>query len=58
MNPGDILNLRYFGPAKLVKLYEHRDTSEVVWEVRAESGEGFHLSQRYVETIMSARNCA
>lgn len=40
-----------FGPATLIKQYRHDDTKETVWDVLADSGERFHLSQRYVETL-------
>jgi len=40
-----------FGPATLIKQYTHRETGESVWDVRADTGERMHLSQRYVEVL-------
>lgn len=42
---------RHFGPAMLVKQIDDPDTEETVWDVRADSGERFHLSQRYVASL-------
>ncbi len=51
MQVGDRVFLKYFGPAALMRLYPHRDTKEMVWEVKADSGEQLHLSPRYIETL-------
>ena len=47
----DRVMLREFGPGRLLKQYPHRDTREMVWDVLAETGERFYLSQKYVETL-------
>ncbi len=51
MQAGDVVLLKHFGPATLVRLYPHRESKEEVWDVRAHSGESLHLSQRYVWSL-------
>lgn len=40
-----------YGPATLIRLYQHRDTKEMVWDVVTDDGERLHLSQRYIEAL-------
>lgn len=40
-----------YGAATLRREYHHRDEREVVWDVKADTGEIFHLSQRYVDGL-------
>lgn len=47
------LELRSFGRATIVKLGYHTDTKELCVDVKADSGETLHLSQRYIERLMS-----
>ena len=51
MQANDRVMLREFGPGRLLKQYLHRDAREMVWDVLAETGERFCLSQKYVETL-------
>ena len=41
----------FYGPATLIRLYPHRDTKEMVWDVATDDGEKLHLSQRYVASL-------
>lgn len=40
-----------YGPATLIRLYPHRETKEMVWDVETDDGEKLHLSQRYVASL-------
>jgi len=50
--PYTTVHTAYFGPALLIKKYPHRDTREMVWDVKTPSGESLHLSERYVKKLL------
>lgn len=48
---GDVLNLKAFGIATVTQLRVHKETGELVANVKAKSGELLYLSLAYCEKV-------
>ena len=49
---GTLLNTYRFGTCIVVKRYQHDDTKELVWEVKADSGQRFPLTTAYINKLL------